>query len=494
LIFDISSRRKQGIHVIVAFLAMILLVALVPIDSARAAVETPVYRINAGGPDVGPWSGLEVSTKPKKLVEGVVITGNPYDNAPDHPPVTFNTSQVSVPEALFDHLIRADNEMRWAFTLDNGNYRVLLHFAEHEDSTETQMRSFDVGIEGTPVLTDFNILAAAGGHNKAITRSFETSVSDGKLNIDFLAHNLHGGTIRAIEVRLLDTAPVAVDDVASTTNAKQVVINVLGNDSDMEGDKLSLGALTAPQHGTVSKSGNKVRYAPDASFCGTDKFTYEVTAGGLTDHGSVTVNVFCAGGSPPGSPGGPGGPPIGPGGEIDWFVDDDGTTFEADINAIAGAGITKGCNPPIGDRYCPADNMTRGQFAAFIARYLQLTPPADNPFVDTNGHTFEQNIAAMADAGITKGCNPPANDRFCPDANMTRGQFAAFLVRYLHLTPPAGNPFVDTNGHTFEHDIAALAAAGITKGCNPPANDMFCPGDPVTRGQVAAFFNRTFLR
>ncbi|NOX23331.1 MAG: S-layer homology domain-containing protein, partial [Actinobacteria bacterium] len=42
----------------------------------------------------------------------------------------------------------------------------------------------------------------------------------------------------------------------------------------------------------------------------------------------------------------------------------------------------------------------------------------------------------------------------------------------------------------FEADIAKLAAAGITQGCNPPTNDRFCPDDSVTRGQMAAFLNR----
>jgi hypothetical protein len=55
------------------------------------------------------------------------------------------------------------------------------------------------------------------------------------------------------------------------------------------------------------------------------------------------------------------------------------------------------------------------------------------------------------------------------------------------------NPFVDTVGNTFQADIQALAAAGITRGCNPPVNDRFCPEDDVTRGQMAAFLNRGLL-
>lgn len=42
----------------------------------------------------------------------------------------------------------------------------------------------------------------------------------------------------------------------------------------------------------------------------------------------------------------------------------------------------------------------------------------------------------------------------------------------------------------FEADIDKLATAGVTRGCNPPVNDQFCPGKAVTRGQMAAFLHR----
>jgi len=44
---------------------------------------------------------------------------------------------------------------------------------------------------------------------------------------------------------------------------------------------------------------------------------------------------------------------------------------------------------------------------------------------------FAADIEWLADAGITKGCNPPVNDEFCPDGLVTRGQMAAFLHRAL---------------------------------------------------------------
>jgi hypothetical protein len=112
-------------------------------------------------------------------------------------------------------------------------------------------------------------------------------------------------------------------------------------------------------------------------------------------------------------------------------------------------------------------------------------------FTDDEGSVFESDITWLADQGITRGCNPPVNDQFCPDDPVTRGQMAAFMVRALGLTDDGGgNSFTDDDGSVFEVNIAKLAAAGITRGCNPPVNDKFCPDDPVTRGQMAAFMKR----
>jgi len=114
------------------------------------------------------------------------------------------------------------------------------------------------------------------------------------------------------------------------------------------------------------------------------------------------------------------------------FIDDDDSIFEADIERLAAAGITKGCNPPMNDRYCPDDPVTRDQMAAFLVRALNLPAGTPGTFTDDTG-IFEPTIEALAAAGITRGCNPPVNDRYCPNDGVTRGQMAAFLSRALDL-------------------------------------------------------------
>jgi hypothetical protein len=167
-------------------------------------------------------------------------------------------------------------------------------------------------------------------------------------------------------------------------------------------------------------------------------------------------------------------------------------TFFGDIEWLAAEGITRGCNPPSNSRYCPDSSVTRGQMAAFLNRAFGLASTPTDFFVDDDGSVFEGDINRLAAAGISLGCNPPANNRFCPDARLDRSQMAAFLVRALGLTDDGGGDlFTDDNGSVFEDDIDRLGTAGITMGCNPPANDRYCPDAPVSRAQMAAFLRRS---
>jgi hypothetical protein len=173
-----------------------------------------------------------------------------------------------------------------------------------------------------------------------------------------------------------------------------------------------------------------------------------------------------------------------------YFTDDNGHLFEEDIDAIAAVGITKGCNPPSNTHYCPGLDVDRGAMAAFLRRALKLPDSPKDHFVDDNNSIFEDDINAIAEAGITKGCNPPDNTRFCPNDMVSREAMAAFLRRARNLPPGSEDHFTDDNQSIFQADINAIAEVGITKGCNPPANTLYCPGEPVTRGAMAAFLRR----
>lgn len=169
------------------------------------------------------------------------------------------------------------------------------------------------------------------------------------------------------------------------------------------------------------------------------------------------------------------------------FADDDGNIHEASIEYIAAKDITRGCNPPTNNRFCPADPVTRGQMAAFLVRALDLPSSPHSFFGDAHGQ-FERDIQSLADAGISKGCNPPMNDRFCPEDDVTRAQMASFLVRAFDVKPSQIDRFDDDQGSVHEDSINALAAQGITAGCSTYS---YCPNDRITRAQMASFLKRS---
>ncbi len=172
------------------------------------------------------------------------------------------------------------------------------------------------------------------------------------------------------------------------------------------------------------------------------------------------------------------------------FVDDNDSTHQGSIEAIAAIGVTLGCNPPTNDRFCPGEVVTRAEMATFLSRALNLGEASVEPFSDITGSVHGPAINAIAAAGITKGCNPPDNSEFCPDRSVTREEMASMLRRAFSLPPAATGPFGDLGDSVHAADINALAASGVTQGCNPPENTEFCPADLVTRAQMATFLAR----
>jgi serine/threonine protein phosphatase PrpC len=123
------------------------------------------------------------------------------------------------------------------------------------------------------------------------TDAFTYTVSDG-----------HGGTATGtvtMTVTAVNDAPVAVADTASVAEDGSVVVNVLANDTDVDGDTLSVSAITQPAHGTVTLVAGVVTYVPAANYSGSDSFTYTVSDGhGGTATGTVTMTVTAVNDAP----------------------------------------------------------------------------------------------------------------------------------------------------------------------------------------------------
>ena len=169
---------------------------------------------------------------------------------------------------------------------------------------------------------------------------------------------------------------------------------------------------------------------------------------------------------------------------IQWVFDDiSGNAHAVNIAKIAAAEFTRGCNI---NMYCPNESVTRAQMASFLKRAFKLPPATSSNFQDIAGNTHESTIRALEAAGITIGCTPTL---YCPENPVTRAQMASFIVRALKLPPATSSDFQDIAGNTHESTIQSLAAVGITKGCTPT---LYCPNKPITRSQMASFLARAF--
>ncbi|ELB2089474.1 tandem-95 repeat protein [Vibrio parahaemolyticus] len=95
-----------------------------------------------------------------------------------------------------------------------------------------------------------------------------------------------------VDVTPVNDVPVAKDDIATTQEDTAVTIDVLPNDSDVDGDKLSIESVSVPkEQGTVEVVDGKLVFTPAENFNGDAEITYTVTDGALTDQATVKVTV-----------------------------------------------------------------------------------------------------------------------------------------------------------------------------------------------------------
>lgn len=115
------------------------------------------------------------------------------------------------------------------------------------------------------------------------TLTFRVDVSDGTETVS---------ETLTVVIRNVNDPPAAEDDSSSLDEDGSRLIDVLGNDTDIDGDPLTIDTFTQGAHGTVARDGTGLRYTPTANFHGTDGFTYTVADGtGYTTTASVNVTI-----------------------------------------------------------------------------------------------------------------------------------------------------------------------------------------------------------
>lgn len=145
-------------------------------------------------------------------------------------------------------------------------------------------------------------LIASADPSTVLGATINATVSQGDYRLVVASHGTYGDlgqyTITGTVQPTVDlTAPAAADDSAATTNVKPVLIDVLANDFDGSGlvNAASVAIVSGPTNGTISvDAAGMIRYTPNASYVGSDSFTYTVQDGSANVSNVATVYLSIA--------------------------------------------------------------------------------------------------------------------------------------------------------------------------------------------------------
>jgi N-acetylneuraminic acid mutarotase len=190
----------------------------------------------------------------------VTVTVAPVNDAP-----VFTSTPVTgaVQGEPYAYAVAAGDADGDALTITAPTLPAWLTLSDHGDGTAS--------LDGTPTGADV-------GDHPVVLR-----LSDGIVSVD---------QSFTLTVAATNAAPAAADDVAATDEDAAVTIDVLANDTDPDGDALTITSFTQPAHGVVTQTGDEsLLYTPEADFFGEDAFLYTVSDGTDTATATVTVTV-----------------------------------------------------------------------------------------------------------------------------------------------------------------------------------------------------------
>ncbi len=285
------------------------------------------------------------------------------------PPVAQDDAVSTDEESTVDGSVFADN--------DNGADSD----PDGDPLTVTHVNGEAAGVGSQITLASGALLTlnADGGFVYDPNGSFE-SLADGATGSDGFTYSMSDGNggsdsaTVAITIDGVNDAPVAVDDTESTDEDTPVSIDVLANDSDIDGDALSVTQAAAANGTVVIEADGTLTYRPDADFNGSDTITYTVSDGDLTDTASVAVTVIPVND-----------PPVA---MDDGFETDEETTVSGNLMADNGNGVD---SDPDGDTLAVflVNGLAIGA-AVILPSGALLTVETDGSFVyDPNG-AFDQ--------------------------------------------------------------------------------------------------------
>ena len=211
--------------------------------------------------------------------------------------VTSNTATVSVTVAAANDAPVANNDSLTATEDTAVTYTAaaLLGNDTDADGNTLTIASVTSGTGGTAVLNGDGTVTFTPNANFNGTADFTYTVTDGSLTSN-------AATV-SVTVAAANDAPVANNDSLIATEDTAVIYTaaqLLGNDSDADGNTLTIASVTSGTGGTAVLNGDgTVTFTPNANFNGTADFTYTVTDGALTSNtATVTVTVAAVNDAP----------------------------------------------------------------------------------------------------------------------------------------------------------------------------------------------------
>jgi len=249
------------------------------------------------------------------VVTSILLYAYPCDAA--YPVIDATNSPYSLDDEVSDYIYVVGggtlklmpggytSGLLWITTFDGENYGTIEIYGSHE------WLAIDINVEIDPYATvllftdsiDSIQLNTSSGLDATLVGTIiivdSTNGWTGKLTwvYEGIQYSINISTSSDINVEVVGSTnnpPIAVDDIAVTDQETAITVDVLSNDSDPDGDPLTVFDVTQGGHGSVEIIGNNtVKYTPtDMSFIGIDTFTYTVSDGkdGISI-GQVNVSI-----------------------------------------------------------------------------------------------------------------------------------------------------------------------------------------------------------
>ncbi|PPT10394.1 T1SS secreted agglutinin RTX [Geitlerinema sp. FC II] len=230
-----------------------------------------------------------------------LLSGSPAINAGDPnfaPPPDFDQRGTGFPRVVDDRLDIGAFESNLTPPTNNSPITGDDSFSGDEDTDLSgNVLTNDSDPDGDPLTATLLTDVANGSLSFNSDGSFSYTPAANFNGSDSFTYEISDGTFTDtatvnLAINPVNDAPVASDDSISTLENTAVTFEVLSNDSDVDGDSLSVAAVSDAGNGTVDLNADgTLTYTPNTGFSGSDSFTYDLSDGTLTDTATVDVVV-----------------------------------------------------------------------------------------------------------------------------------------------------------------------------------------------------------